>query len=52
MKQNENFVVYEKALFMQNLNKKLQLAEEQIEEGKVRDAKIALSELRSKYYKK
>ncbi|MGN0501861.1 MAG: hypothetical protein ACI4HN_02955 [Ruminococcus sp.] len=51
MNQNENLVC-EKALFMQELYKKLQLAEKQIEEGKVRDAKIALSELRNKYCKK
>lgn len=51
MEQKENFVTCEKVLFMQELNKKLQLAEKQIEEGKVRDAKIALSELRNKYCK-
>lgn len=51
MEQKENFVACEKALFMQELNKKLQLAEKQIEDGAVRDAKTALSDLRNKYFK-
>ncbi len=41
--------VYEKTMFIQELNKKLQLAENQIESGEVKDAKFALQELRSKY---
>ena len=41
--------VYERTIFMQELYKKLQLAEKQIEDGEVRDAKNALSDLRSKY---
>lgn len=41
--------VYEKTMFIQELNKKLQLAENQIEAGEVLEAKSALQELRSKY---
>lgn len=41
--------VYEKTIFMQDLYKKLQLAEKQIEDGEVRNAKTALSDLRNKY---
>lgn len=41
--------VYEKTMFMQDLNKKLQLAEQQIDSGEVKDAKSSLQDLRIKY---
>ena len=41
--------VYEKTMFMQELYNKLQLAEQQIEDGEVKEAKTALSDLRKKY---
>lgn len=41
--------VYEKTMFMQELYNKLQLAEKQIEDGEVKEAKTALSDLRKKY---
>ncbi len=41
--------VYEKTMFMQELYNKLQLAERQIEDGEVKEAKTALSDLRKKY---
>lgn len=41
--------VYEKTMFMQELYNKLQLAEKQIEDGEVKEAKAALSDLRKKY---
>ena len=41
--------VYEKTMFMQELYNKLQLAEKQIEDGEVKEAKTALSDMRKKY---
>lgn len=41
--------VYEKNIFIQDLNKKLQFAEQQIENGEVADAKSSLQNLRTKY---
>lgn len=41
--------VYEKTMFMQELYNKLQLAEKKIEDGEVKEAKTALSDLRKKY---
>lgn len=41
--------VYEKTMFMQELYNKLQIAEKQIEDGEVKEAKTALSDLRKKY---
>lgn len=41
--------VYEKTMFIQELYNKLQLAEKQIEDGEVKEAKTALSDLRKKY---
>jgi PHD/YefM family antitoxin component YafN of YafNO toxin-antitoxin module len=41
--------VYEKSMFLQDLNHKLKLAQTQIDNGEVEDAKAALARLRSKY---
>jgi PHD/YefM family antitoxin component YafN of YafNO toxin-antitoxin module len=41
--------VYEKSMFLQDLNDKLKLAQTQIDNGEVEDAKAALARLRSKY---
>lgn len=41
--------VYEKTMFMQELYNKLKLAEKQIEDGEVKEAKTVLSDLRKKY---